>query len=143
VSTTNDLNDFLRELAPRTIGVLARHFGGFATCEDAAQEALLAAAQQWPVHGVPANPQGWIATVSRRRIEFYRAETARRWREEFVVAHNVVEATESPEIDDTLTVLLLCCHTSLTLASQVALTLWAMGGLSTAGIAAPSWCQRP
>lgn len=135
MSTASDLNDLLRALAPRTIGVLARRYGDFATCEDAVQEALLAAASQWPVHGVPENPQGWLVTVaSRRRIELHRADAARRRREEYVVAREVV-ADGDTEVDDSLTVLLLCCHTSLTLASQVALTLRAVGGLTTAEIA--------
>lgn len=82
------------------------------------QEALLAAATQWPGLGVPENPQGWLVTVaSRRRIELYRADSARRRREQYVVARDVVEEAESAEVDDTLTVLLLCCHPSLTLPS--------------------------
>lgn len=133
---SDDLNSLLREFAPRTIGVLARRFGDFAMCEDAVQEALLAAATQWPVHGVPENPQGWLVTVaSRRRIEFFRAEAARRRREEYVVAREVSEGGDTGETDDTLTVLLLCCHQSLSLPSQVALTLRAVGGLTTAEIA--------
>ena len=136
MSPVSDLNDLLRGLTPSTIGVLARRFGDFATCEDAVQEALLAAATQWAAHGVPDNPQGWLVTVaSRRRIELYRADAARRRREEHVVARDVVDRWRVAEADDALTVLLLCCHPSLTLASQVALTLRAVGGLTTAEIA--------
>jgi predicted RNA polymerase sigma factor len=100
------------------------------------QEALLSAATQWPVQGVPDNPQGWLVTVaSRRRIESYRAESARRRREEYVVVRDAVDGGESAETGDTLTLLFLCCHPSLTLASKVALTLRAVGGLTTAEIA--------
>lgn len=116
--------------------MLVRRFGDFATCEDAVQEALIAAATQWAVDGIPSNPQGWLVTVaSRRRIEFYRADVARRRREEYVVAREIVHSDATAEADDTLTVLMLCCHPSLTVASQVALTLRAVGGLTTAEIA--------
>ena len=125
----------LRELAPTVLGILARRTGDFDRCEDAVQEALLAAAAQWPAEGVPANPTGWLVTVaSRRRTELWRSDTARRRREEAVAA-----AAPAPEpvsgVDDTLTLLTLCCHPALTRASQVALTLRAVGGLSTAEVA--------
>jgi RNA polymerase sigma factor (sigma-70 family) len=136
VSAASDFNDLLGELTPRAIGVLVRRFGDFAVCEDAVQEALLAAATQWPVQGVPENPQGWLVTVaSRRRIELHRADSARRRREQYVVVRDVTTTSDSVETDDTLTVLLLCCHPSLTVPSQVALTLRAVGGLTTAEIA--------
>jgi len=126
--------DLLRELAPRVLGILVRRTGDFETCEDAVQEALLAASRQWPVEGAPANPTGWLVTVaSRRRTELWRNETARRRREEAVAAE--VPAGPVPGTDDTLTLLTLCCHPALTAASQVALTLRAVGGLSTAEIA--------
>ena len=129
--------ELLRELAPRVLGVLVRRYGGFDLCEDAVQEALLAAALQWPEQGVPDNPKAWLVTVaSRRRTELWRNESARRRREETVAA--MAAATPDPELassDDTLTLLLLCCHPSLTLVSQVALTLRAVGGLTTAEIA--------
>ncbi|HEY0804090.1 MAG TPA: DUF6596 domain-containing protein [Pseudonocardiaceae bacterium] len=126
----------LRELAPQVLGALVRHHGGFDTCEDAVQEALLAAATQWPADGVPDNPKAWLITVaSRRRTEVWRSDAARRRREETAA----VQAPPDPEpvsgVDDTLTLLLLCCHPSLTHASQVALTLRAVGGLRTAEIA--------
>jgi RNA polymerase sigma factor (sigma-70 family) len=124
----------LRELAPHVLAVLLRRYGDFETCEDAVQEALLAAAAQWPVDGMPDNPAGWLVTVaSRRWTETWRTDQARRRRE------RVAAAQPSPGpvsgFDDTLTLLLLCCHPSLTPASQVALTLRAVGGLTTAEIA--------
>lgn len=130
------LDDLLREAAPKAIGALVRRFGDFAACEDAVQEALLAAATQWPVDGVPDNATAWVVRVaSRRRIEIYRADEARRRREALVVARDVRPDPDAEEADDTLTVLLLCCHPALTVPSQVALTLRAVGGLTTAEIA--------
>jgi RNA polymerase sigma factor (sigma-70 family) len=136
VSGPARVEELLRELAPRVLGVLVRRYGGFDTCEDAVQEALLAAATQWPAEGVPANPTGWLVTVaSRRWTELWRNETARRRREETAVSMAAPAPGPAPAVDDTLTLLLLCCHPSLTPASQVALTLRAVGGLSTAEIA--------
>jgi RNA polymerase sigma factor (sigma-70 family) len=131
------IEDLLRELAPQVLATLVRRYGDFDTCEDAVQEALLAAALQWPADGTPANPKAWLTTVaSRRWIERWREETARRRREQTAAALAPPEPAEPvPGIDDTLTVLLLCCHPSLTRASQVALTLRAVGGLTTAEIA--------
>ncbi|PXY18560.1 RNA polymerase sigma factor [Prauserella flavalba] len=124
----------LRELAPRVVAVLVRRYGGFDACEDAVQEALLAAVRQWPDEGVPANPMGWlVTTASRRLIELWRNESARRRREEVVAAQP--EPEPAPGVDDTLTLLMLCAHPSLTPASQVPLTLRAVGGLTTAEIA--------
>ena len=126
--------DLLRTVAPQVLGAVVRRFGDFDTCEDAVQEALLAAARQWPVEGVPAQPKNWLITVaSRRRIELLRSENARRRREE-AVQHEPAAAPVSG-VDDSLTLLLLCCHPALTTASQVALTLRAVGGLTTAEIA--------
>jgi predicted RNA polymerase sigma factor len=125
----------LRELAPQVLGALVRRYGGFDTCEDAVQEALLAAAQQWPAEGVPDNPRGWLITVaSRRRIEMWRSDAARLRREEAAFQLDV-PADEVSSVDDTLTLFSLCCHPSLTPASQIALTLRAVGGLTTAEIA--------
>ncbi len=130
------LEDLLRELAPQVLGPLVRRYGGFDTCEDAVQEALLAAATQWPVEGVPDSPRNWLITVaSRRRIEMLRNEAARRRREETVASAEPPDPDPVPDIDDTLTLLLLCCHPSLTPPSQIALTLRAVGGLTTAEIA--------
>jgi predicted RNA polymerase sigma factor len=118
------------------LAALVRRYGGFGTCEDAVQEALLAAAVQWPGEGLPANPKGWlITTASRRRIELWRNDSARRRREETVAAQVPLDPEPITAVDDTLTLLMLCCHPSLTLVSQVALTLRAVGGLSTPEIA--------
>jgi RNA polymerase sigma factor (sigma-70 family) len=136
VNPGGEVEGLLRELAPRVLGILVRRHGDFATCEDAVQEALLAASVQWPTEGVPANPKGWLITVaSRRRTELWRNESARRRREETAAALAPPDPEPAPAVDDTLTLLLLCCHPALTPASQVALTLRAVGGLSTAEIA--------
>ncbi|BCB80468.1 sigma factor-like helix-turn-helix DNA-binding protein [Phytohabitans flavus] len=131
-----EVESLLREHAPHVLAALVRHHGGFETCEDAVQEALLVAATRWPVDGVPANPRGWLITVAaRRRTELWRNETARRRREEAVALLEPPEAEPPPDVDDTLTLLFLCCHPALTPASQVALTLRAVGGLTTGEIA--------
>jgi predicted RNA polymerase sigma factor len=136
MSTATGFEGLLRELAPQVLSALVRRFGGFDTCEDAVQEALLAAAVQWPAEGPPDNPKGWlITTASRRRIELWRGDTARRRREEMVAAMAPPPAEPPTGVDDTLTLLMLCCHPSLTPPSQVALTLRAVGGLTTAEIA--------
>jgi len=128
--------DLLRSLAPQVLTALVRRYGDFDACEDAVQEALLAAAQQWPADGVPDHPKGWlITTASRRRIEQWRSETARQRREETVALAEPPDPEPVAAVDDTLTLLLLCCHPSLTRPSQVALTLRAVGGLTTAEIA--------
>ncbi|MET1071830.1 MAG: DUF6596 domain-containing protein [Umezawaea sp.] len=128
--------ELLRELAPQVLGALVRRYGGFDTCEDAVQEALLAAALQWPVEGLPDNPRGWLITVaSRRRTEVWRTESARKRREENLAAQAPPDPEPPPAVDDTLTLFLLCCHPALTGVSQVALTLRAVGGLSTGEIA--------
>ncbi|TWD83775.1 RNA polymerase sigma factor (sigma-70 family) [Kribbella amoyensis] len=130
------IEDLLRELAPQVLGPLVRRYGGFDTCEDAVQEALLAAATQWPVEGVPDSPRSWLITVaSRRRIELLRNEAARRRREETVAATEPADPAPAPDVDDTLTLFLLCCHPALTPPSQIALTLRAVGGLTTGEIA--------
>jgi len=127
------LEDLLREQAPRVLAALVRRYGDFDACEDAVQEALLAASLQWPADGVPDNPRSWLITVaSRRRIEVLRSEAARARREETVASEPVPEASS---VDDSLTLLMLCCHPSLTPQSQVALTLRAVGGLTTGEIA--------
>jgi predicted RNA polymerase sigma factor len=113
-----------------------RRYGDFDICEDAVQEALLAAALQWPAEGVPGNPKGWLITVAfRRRTEMWRTESARRRREEIVAPDLAPQSEPVPAVDDTLTLLLLCCHPALTPVSQVALTLRAVGGLTTSEIA--------
>jgi len=129
----------LRELAPRVLGAVVRRFGHFDTAEDAVQEALLAAASQWPRDGVPANPTAWLITVAARRLtDLLRAEQARRRREDAVAAAVPVVAAPADsdgQADDSLVLLFLCCHQRLSPASQIALTLRAVGGLSTAEIA--------
>lgn len=132
---TPGVEDLLRELAPQVLGVLVRRRGGdFAACEDAVQEALIAAALAWPVDGVPDNPAGWLITAAHRRtVDAHRADAARRRREDAVAA--AVPPGPVPGEDDTLALLALCCHPSLNPPSQVALTLRAVGGLTTAEIA--------
>jgi RNA polymerase sigma factor (sigma-70 family) len=128
--------DLLRELAPQVLGALVRRYGQFDACEDAVQEALLAAAQQWPKEGTPANPRSWLMTVaSRRLVDEWRSEGARRRREETAAALDLPVQGSTFDHDDTLTLLFLCCHPSLSAPSQLALTLRAVGGLTTAEIA--------
>jgi len=130
------IEDLLRQLAPQVLGTLMRRHDQFDACEDAVQEALLAAALQWAEKGVPENPRSWLVTVaSRRLVDQWRSESARRRREENAAALDLpVKGTPSAH-DDTLTLLFLCCHPSLTVPSQLALTLRAVGGLTTAEIA--------
>jgi RNA polymerase sigma factor (sigma-70 family) len=129
------LEDLLRELAPQVLGTLVRRHGRFEDCEDAVQEAVLAAAVQWPAEGVPDHPRGWLTTVaSRRLIDQVRGDHARRKRESATAAAEVAPE-DVPDTDDTLVLLFLCCHPALTAASQTALTLRAVGGLTTAEIA--------
>ena len=129
------LEDLLRELAPQVLGALVRRHGQFENCEDAVQEAVLAASVQWPADGVPDNPRGWLTAVaSRRLIDQVRSDRARRERESSAAVAEV-PAEDVPDTDDTLALLFLCCHPALTPASQTALTLRAVGGLTTAEIA--------
>jgi RNA polymerase sigma factor (sigma-70 family) len=138
ISTTSDdgLEDLLRELTPQVLGAVVRWSGDFAAAEDAVQEALLAAATRWPTDGTPDNPKAWlIQTASRRLIDEVRQEQARRRREEKAALRDL-PPEEVEERDDTLQLLFLCCHPALTPASAIALTLRAVGGLTTAEIAA-------
>jgi RNA polymerase sigma factor (sigma-70 family) len=136
VSAATPVEDLLRDLAPQVLGALTRRYGGFDQCEDAVQEALLAAAVQWPQEGLPGNPKGWLITVAtRRRTELWRSDVARRSREERAAALEPRDPEPVGGEDDTLALLLLCCHPSLTQASRIALTLRAVGGLTTAEIA--------
>ncbi|MBN9740764.1 RNA polymerase subunit sigma-24 [Amycolatopsis sp. A1MSW2902] len=126
------LDGTLRTLAPQVLGALVRRYGRFDPAEDAVQEALLTAAQRWPETGIPERPFGWLLQVaSRKLIDLLRADQARRERESRAAREEVGEQAG----DDTLILLLLCCHPSLSVASQVALTLRAVGGLTTAEIA--------
>lgn len=145
MSISRAAEDLLRELAPQVLGVLVRRYGDFAACEDATQEALLAAALQWPGSGMPGNPRGWLITVASRRLaDQVRSEQARRQREGAVFAATPQAALVSPpadaggdaDRDDSLALLFLCCHPALPVPSQIALTLRAAGGLTTAQIAA-------
>jgi RNA polymerase sigma factor (sigma-70 family) len=138
-----DTEDLLRRLAPRVLGAVVRRYGHFDTAEDAVQEALVAAVTQWPGEGVPENPRGWLITVASRRLtDLLRSEQARRRREDTVARwvlpeHGLAPAADRPvsESDDTLILLFLCCHPSLSQASRIALTLRAVGGLTTTEIA--------
>ncbi len=132
------VEQLLRQLAPGVLATLAGRHQGFDMCEDAVQEALMTAAARWPVDGVPENPRGWLVTVaSRRWIEIWRSEAARRRREHTVASEVITapDAASAVDRDDSLTLLFLCCHPALTLVSQVAFTLRAVGGLTTAEIA--------
>ncbi|MEU3011565.1 RNA polymerase sigma factor [Nocardia asteroides] len=135
MTTTARTEDLLRELAPQVLGVLVRRFGDFDLAEDAVQDALLAAATQWAADGVPENPRGWLIQVAQRRMaDAVRAEVARRRRETTVFVRDV--AVEASGRDDTLDMYFLCCHPDLPPAGAIALTLRAVGGLSTGEIAA-------
>jgi RNA polymerase sigma factor (sigma-70 family) len=144
VTRQAEVEDLLRRLAPQVLGVLVRRYGRFDVCEDASQEALLAAALTWPEQAVPEHPRAWLITVASRRIaDELRCDRARRRREETVTARTAADALLAPapgeehaaDEDDTLTLLFLCAHPALSPASQIALTLRAVGGLSTAEIA--------
>jgi RNA polymerase sigma factor (sigma-70 family) len=133
---TPAVEDLLRELAPQVLGTLVRRHGQFDACEDAVQEALLAASQQWSAEGVPESPRSWVITVANRRlVDGWRSESARRRREETAAVLELPGRGHVAEQDDTLTLLFLCCHPSLSPPSQLALTLRAVGGLTTTEIA--------
>ena len=128
------LEDLLRELAPQVLGAVMRRSGDFAAAEDAVQEALLAASQHWPADGVPASPRGWLIQAALRRLtDQVRSDQARRRREADAAAEPPADAAS--DRDDTLILLFMCCHPALSAASAIALTLRAVGGLTTAEIA--------
>lgn len=136
------IEHLLRELTPRVLGTVVRRFRDFAAAEDAVQEASLAAAMQWPREGLPDNPRAWLTQVAfRRMVDHVRSEAARRCRESEVAegflgaAHAIESGKIYSEEDDTLVLLFMCCHPALTSASAIALTLRAVGGLTTAEIA--------
>ncbi len=136
MSTAPAVEDLLRELAPQVLGALVRRYGHFDACEDAVQEALLAATVQWPDQGLPQNPRGWLITVASRRLtDRLRSDQARQRRESTIAGLAPRDELEVRDRDDTLTLLFLCCHPALSPATQVALTLRAVGGLTTAQIA--------
>jgi RNA polymerase sigma factor (sigma-70 family) len=152
------LENLLRDLTPSVVGAVVRRFGDFAAAEDAVQEALLAATTQWPKQGLPDNPRAWLIHVAARRMtDHIRSESARRRRETTVVLQSTMDeqvapapdempfdlgstfgrvGSVEPDGDDTLILLFMCCHPALTRSSAIALTLRAVGGLTTAEIAA-------
>src|SRR5262245_10457928 len=147
--------NLLRELTPQVLGAVTRRFGDFGAAEDAVQEALLAASMQWPKEGLPDNPRGWLIQVAARRMtDHIRSESARRHREPIATTDPSLERNIAPAVglpslaafasgsgaadvepDDTLILLFMCCHPALTASSAIALTLRAVGGLTTAEIA--------
>jgi RNA polymerase sigma factor (sigma-70 family) len=135
------VESLLRQLAPQVLGAVVRRYGHFDTAEDAVQEAMLAAATQWPSDGLPDSPKGWLITVAARRLtDLLRSEQARRRREDTLARWELPEqqtdATErAGDSEDTLILLFMCCHPALSPSSQIALTLRAVGGLSTAEVA--------
>jgi RNA polymerase sigma factor (sigma-70 family) len=138
VPLDSNAETLLRELTPQVLGAVMRRFGDFAAAEDAVQEALIAAAMQWPDAGLPDNPRGWLIQVAARRMtDHLRSETARRRREAVAAGPEAVEPPSLADVeqDDTLILLLMCCHSALTPPSAIALTLRAVGGLTTAEIA--------
>jgi predicted RNA polymerase sigma factor len=149
VTAPHHIEDLLRECAPQVLGALVRRYGQFDACEDAVQEALLAAALQWPVEGAPDRPRAWLLTVaSRAFVDAWRADSARRRRETAVALDPAAPAPAADaavartvdlagaDRDDTLALLFLRCHPVLSPPAQLALTLRAVGGLTTAAIAA-------
>jgi RNA polymerase sigma factor (sigma-70 family) len=141
VEARTDVESLLRQLAPQVLGAVVRRYGNFDTAEDAVQEALLAAATQWPTDGAPDNPKGWLITVAARRLtDLLRSEQARRRREDTVARWEVPRqragtADSTADSDDTLILLFMCCHPALSAPSQIALTLRAVGGLTTGEVA--------
>ncbi|WBB68826.1 sigma-70 family RNA polymerase sigma factor [Micromonospora sp. WMMD812] len=141
--TADNVEELLRRLAPQVLGALVRRYGHFDTAEDATQEALIAAATAWPRDGVPDSPRGWLIAVAARRLtDLLRREQARTRREDAVArwvlsTDRAAPAADEPpsDGDDSLILLFLCCHPALSPASQIALTLRAVGGLSTAEVA--------
>jgi len=142
-SARSEVEHLLRTLAPEVLGAVVRRFGDFAASEDSVQEALLAAATQWPRGGLPEHPRAWLIHVAARRMtDQLRADIARREREAFVVRQEwpfrdpaETENDPPPDKDDTLALFFMCCHPALTPSSAIALTLRAVGGLTTAEIA--------
>ena len=136
-----DVESLLRQLAPQVLAAVVRRYGNFDTAEDAVQEAMLTAATQWPSEGIPDHPKGWLITVSARRLtDLLRSEQARRRREDTVARwelppHQTDGTDNTSDSDDTLILLFMCCHTALSQPAQIALTLRAVGGLTTPEVA--------
>ncbi len=137
MSTATRTEGLLRALAPQALGAVVRRYGDFADAEDAVQEALIAAATQWPVEGQPDQPLAWLIRVaSRRMADHHRADEARRRREELAASWSTTRPSDpAAGEDDTLILFFMCCHPSLTPTSAIALTLRAVGGLTTREIA--------
>lgn len=138
-----EIEELLHRLTPQVLGAVVRRYGHFDLAEDATQEALVVAADRWPKEGLPENPKAWLVTVAARRLtDLLRSEQARRRREDTVARWTLVtdgessaDARREADADDTLVLLFMCCHPSLSVASQISLTLRAVGGLSVNEIA--------
>jgi len=138
-----DIGRLLRDLTPQVLAAVAKRYGDFDAAEDAVQESLIAATQQWPAAGLPSNPRGWLYHVAIRRLsDLARGEVARRRREEAVSNESSIETVipamlgeMTADEDDSLVLVFMCCHPALTTTSAIALTLRAVGGLTTAQIA--------
>jgi RNA polymerase sigma factor (sigma-70 family) len=143
VVTVDRVEDLLKQLAPQVLGAVVRRYGNFDSAEDATQEALIAASTKWPIDGVPNNPKAWLITVASRRLtDTLRSRQARQQRRQRVqqwtldpIERQDTTAQGSGDVDDTLIVLVMCCYPALSTASQIALTLRAVGGLTTGEVA--------
>ena len=137
MSSAGAVEGLLRDLAPQALGAVIRRYGHFADAEDSVQQALIAAAAAWPVDGVPEKPLGWLVRVaSRRMTDLYRSDEARRRREDLAASWSIAPVEPASAEDDTLLLMFLCCHPSLTPGAAIPLTLRAVGGLTTREIAA-------
>ncbi|MCU1377860.1 MAG: polymerase sigma factor [Acidimicrobiales bacterium] len=137
MTTGANTEDLLRQLAPQVLGAVVRRYGDFAGAEDAVQEALLIAATTWPAEGLPDNPTGWLTrAASRRLVDQYRRDDARRRREDLAASWSMTPHEPAPGGDETLILMFMCCHPSLTPGAAIPLTLRAVGGLTTREIAA-------
>ncbi len=144
MSTETTTEDLLRELAPQVLGAVVRRYRDFADAEDAVQEALIAAATQWPTDGRPDNPVGWLVRVaSRRMADQHHRDDARRLREDLAASWSLAEPGDAQGHDDTLILMFMCCHSSLSPASAIPLTLRAVGGLTTREIASAFLVPEP
>jgi RNA polymerase sigma factor (sigma-70 family) len=144
VSTGTSTEDLLRELAPQVLGAVVRRYRDFADAEDAVQEALIAAATQWPTDGRPDNPVGWLVRVASRRIaDQHHRDDARHLREDLAASWSLAEPGDVQGHDDTLILMFMCCHPSLSPASAIPLTLRAVGGLTTREIASAFLVPEP